>query len=267
MGTIIIIFAGLGILLLIASGQYHYRYIGNLARGLLITYFTIGLCMLGGELYFRFVHAESDGLPRLAVQNWQGRYWHVNTSGYRDREWKPEDWKGKTIIISGDSFAAGWDIDNPQDRFGDVLDALLGDPYAVLNLGEPGASMVEETENLRDHPLANLYSMYDHSVVWDRHQEQINTFIDLVGSKNTQLTVVIFPNTLDPFSSIPYVDQVAQAIKSWGYDKAQILKLFDAAEAIRLNERIVSDRDAQAGAKFNWLVGNQLYEVTRDMLG
>lgn len=334
MGIAIIIFIGIGILLIATGIQRRFKAIHNLARGLLMTYFTISVCLLAGEAYFRFFHAESDGLPTLAARNWQEQYWQVNTSGYRDREWKSEDWKEmKTILISGDSFAAGWGIENPEDRFGNVLGSLLGKQYAVINLGEPGANTVEETENLREYPIENpdlvilqyylndienaalsigldpglnpaknvpswanesylanfiywrllgrfqpeaqgtqtywewLYSMYDNSVVWAKHQEQINTFVDLVKSKNAQLIVVIFPNMLDPFSSIPYVDRVAQAIESRGYDQEHVLKLFDAAESMPFNERVVSNRDAHASAKFNRLVGEWLYGIIRDTQG
>ncbi len=332
MGIVVMAFLGAGVLLIIASMQRSYRQIQNIGRGLLITYFTIGLSLLAGEVYFRFVYAESDGLPTLALKNWKDRYWQVNSLGYRDREWNPEDWTGKqTIIISGDSFAAGWGIENTDDRFGDVLSSLLGEQYAVLNLGEPGVSIVESTQNLREHPLekpnlvilqyylndienaalsigldpqldptkdmpdwANesylgnfiywrlpaqpesrgtqtywnwLYSMYDHSVVWDIHRQQINVFIDLVESRDAKMIVIIFPNMLDPFSSIPYVDRVAQVVEARGYEKGQILKLFDAAEAMPLNERIVSERDAHSSVKFNRLVGEMLYEMVKDVLG
>lgn len=332
MGIIVVGCLGLGALLVTASLQRRYRRMRNAAQGLAITYFTIGLIILAGEFYFRFIYAEPDGLPTLALQNWKERYWRVNESGYRDREWSPDDWLGKkTIIISGDSFAAGWGIENPEDRFGDVLSALLGEQFAVLNLGEPGASTVEATENLREHPLANpdlvilqyylndiehaalsigldphldptratpawanesylanfvywrllgqiqpeargtqtywswLYSMYDHSAVWAIHQEQINAFIDLVESKNARLIAVIFPNMLDPFNSIPYVDRVAQVFANRGYDKKHILKLFDAAESMPPGERIVSERDAHASVTFHRLVGDMLYAVTQEL--
>lgn len=317
----------LGILLVAGAVQKRLIKLQGPARGLLVTYFTIALLLLMGEGYFRFVYAESDGLPTLASQNWLARYWHTNTLGFRDPDWKPEQLQGhKTVLVVGDSFAAGWGIPNPDDRFGNVLAKRLGDQYAVINLGKPGASTVEETENLQKYPLDKvdvvvlqyylndienaalsigldpkldptkgmptwvnesylsnflywrlidrfqpeqegtqtywdwLYSMYDNSTVWGIHQKQLEQFADTVTQKGAKLIVVIFPNMLDPFHSVPYVDRVAQAFEANGISTDAIVKLFDAAAAMPLNERIVSGRDAHASAAFNHLVGDLLYD-------
>lgn len=303
----------------------------KLARGLLVSYFTLVLILALGEAYFRFFYAESDGLPTLASQNWLNRYWQTNTFGYRDREWSETDWQNKqTALIVGDSFTAGWGIENAADRFGDVLAAQLGDSWAVINLGDPGASTIQSAENLHAYPLQNpdvvviqyylndienaalsigldpglnpgkdmpfwaqdshlgnfiywrlaarlrpetrgtqtywdwLYSMYDNSTVWGIHAEQINALIDQVETEGAELVAVIFPNMLDPFNSIPYVDRVAQVFEARGYGESTI-KLFDAAAAVPLNERIVSERDAHASAAFNSLVGAMLYVKVQEL--
>jgi GDSL-like Lipase/Acylhydrolase family len=317
----------IGCCLMLAGIQKRYQQLQKLARGLLVTYVTILLFGLTGEGYFRFVYAESDGLPTLASQNWLSRYWHTNALGYRDADWQTGDLENhKTVLLVGDSFAAGWGIENPDDRFGNVLAKQLGNQYAVINLGKPGASIIEATENLQKYPLKNpdavilqyylndienaalsigldpkldltrdmpgwanesylanflywrliarfrpeqegtqtywnwLYSMYNNATVWDVHLHQLDTFIDLVESKHALLVVVIFPNLLDPVGSIPYVDRVAQAFKARGYGDDSVLKLFDAAEAMSLQERIVSNRDAHASVQFNYVVGEMLYE-------
>ena len=95
------------------------------AEGLLISYATIVLMLAAGEIYFRYFHVDTEG--RLASNNWMARYWHDNSQGFRDREWTPADWAGKTTIaVVGDSFTAGWGIENPADRFSDVLAQHLG---------------------------------------------------------------------------------------------------------------------------------------------
>ncbi|MCA0453566.1 MAG: SGNH/GDSL hydrolase family protein [Chloroflexi bacterium] len=319
-------FIGLGAALIALGIQKRVLWLQRAALGLLVTYFTIALLLLIGEAYFRFVYAESDGLPTLASRNWLARYWQTNTDGYRDIEWTDEQLIGrKTVLILGDSFAAGWGIDNPEQRFGNVLAQQLGDNYAVVNLGKEGASTVVETANLLAYPaataevvvlqyylndietaalsiglnpqldptgdmpawvnesyLANflywrlvarfrpqqqgtqtywdwLYSMYDNATVWSIHAEQLKAFADAVESKGAKLIIVIFPNMLDPTRSVPYVDRVAQAFEAWGYDSANIIKLFDATAAMPLQERIVSERDAHASAAFNRIVGDMLY--------
>ncbi len=329
----IVAFVGLGIVLTAAAIQKRVVWLQKAARGLLITYFTTALLLAAGEGYFRFVYAESDGLPTLASKNWLARYWQTNTAGYRDVDWQAETLAARnTVLIVGDSFAAGWGIQNPDDRFGNVLANQLGDEYAVVNIGKEGASTAEETDNLQHYPLdkmdvvilqyylndienaalsigldpkldptrdmpewvnesylANfiywrlvarirpqqqgtqtywewLYSMYDNSTVWDIHQKQLKTFADVVESKGAKLIVVIFPNMLDPSASVAYVDRVAQAFEGWGYKDDTIFKLFDAAAALPIQERVVSERDAHASVKFNHMVGDMLYEQVKKII-
>jgi hypothetical protein len=124
------------------------------ARGLLITYFTVLLIFAAGEIFFRDFYAESENVFTGATLNWLDRYWHENSLGYRDREWTPEDWANRqTIIVTGDSFTAGWGIQNPADRFTDVLAARLGDGWAVMNLGIYGTATPEQLERLQAFPL------------------------------------------------------------------------------------------------------------------
>jgi hypothetical protein len=323
----VIVYILLGVLLVAGATQKRFKRLQGPARGLLVTYFTVALLLVASEVFFRYVYAESDGLPTLASQNWLTKYWHTNALGYRDLDWKPEEISGKkTVLVDGDSFAAGWGIANTDDRFGNVLAKRLVDDYAVINIGKPGASTVEETDNLKQYPLdkvdvvilqyylndienaalsigldpkldptqgmpawvnesylANfvywrlidhfqpqqegtqtywdwLYSMYDNSTVWAIHQKQLNDFADAVTQKGGKLIVVIFPNMLDPFHSVPYVDRVAQAFEAKGIEADNIVKLFDAAAAMDLNQRVVSLRDAHASVAFNHLVGDMLYD-------
>lgn len=102
-----------------------------------------------GEIYFRYFHADSEGV--MASRNWIARYWHENAAGFRDRDWSAADFADKvTVAVAGDSFAAGWGIADPADRFSDVLAALLGDDYAVFNLGITGTSTPQQLEALRE---------------------------------------------------------------------------------------------------------------------
>lgn len=323
---LVLVYAGIGALLAAGAAPRRRARLRRAAANLLLTYAMLTLLLLAGEAYFRFVHAESDGLPTLALRNWQARYWQTNSLGYRDREWTPADWQGKqTVIVVGDSFTAGWGIEDTADRFSDVLAAQLGDAYAVINLGQPGASTVTALENLRAYPLQTpddvivqytlndiepaalsigldpglnplaqmpawaaetylgnflywrwlniarpeargtqtytdwLHSMYDHSVVWGIHEQQLNNLIDQIEAMGALPAAVIFPDTLDPFGSIPYVDRVAHVFEARGYGD-RVLKLFDTAEALPLAERVVSPRDAHASAAFHRVVGQMLYD-------
>ncbi|MEO0562674.1 MAG: SGNH/GDSL hydrolase family protein, partial [Chloroflexota bacterium] len=126
----------------------------RVSRNLLVSYTMIALMLVGGELYFRYGHAQSENVLTKANSNWLNRYWQVNSLGFRDREWAEDDWTGKTtVMLVGDSFAAGWGIEDPTDRFGDVLARNLGDDYALLNVAEYGRSTPEQLDILQNHPL------------------------------------------------------------------------------------------------------------------
>ncbi|MDX2162622.1 MAG: SGNH/GDSL hydrolase family protein [bacterium] len=151
---IVLIFVGIGAALIALAVQRRSLRLRSLARGLLVTYATIVLFGLAGEAYFRFAFAQSENVFTLANQNWLDRYWHTNALGYRDRDWQPADWQGKTtILLTGDSFTAGWGIENPADRFGDVLAVHLGADYAVFNLGVYGTNTPEQRGMLENHPV------------------------------------------------------------------------------------------------------------------
>src|SRR6185436_7288664 len=90
--------------------------------------------------------------------------------------------------------------------------------------------------------------------------KQLNQFADAATEKGAKLIVVLFPNMLDPFHSVPYVDRVAQAFEAKGIETQNIVKLFDAAASMPLNERVVSERDAHASVAFNHMLGDMLYD-------
>ena len=126
----------------------------NILRGLLLSYLTILLILGAGEVYFRYFHADSDWAFTLARQNWVERYLKVNALGFRDRDWSPEDYAGKsTVLVLGDSFTFGWGVDHPEDRYSNALAELLGPDYAVINIGVPGSATREQIDVLRSYPL------------------------------------------------------------------------------------------------------------------
>jgi lysophospholipase L1-like esterase len=152
----ILIYLAIGACLVYGAAQNRRLRLRNITRGLLMSYISIAFLLVIGEIFFRTSFAESDGIPTLALKNWQDRYWHLNSLGYRDPEWTPADWEGKhTVLVVGDSLTAGWGIENPDRRFSGVLQSLLGEEYVVMNLGKAGASTAEALENLKSFPLQN----------------------------------------------------------------------------------------------------------------
>jgi hypothetical protein len=152
MALILMLIGLIGALLVYLAAQRRWQRIRSIARGLLVSYVTTVLLLALAEGYFRYVHADSEG--RLAADNWIRRYYHENSWGYRDREWTETDWAGKTTVaVVGDSFTAGWGIENPADRFSDVLAAQLGSEYAVFNMGVPGSSTPEQLATAQRLPV------------------------------------------------------------------------------------------------------------------
>jgi lysophospholipase L1-like esterase len=152
---IILFAAAVGALLIAGAVQRRAPAVHTLFGGLLITWFTLILLFGVAEVFFRCCFAQSENTVTKATLNWLERHWHVNDLGYRDREWTPADLEGRLVVaITGDSFTAGWGIDDPADRYTDVLAARLGNAYAVVNLGVYGTSTPEQLDRLRTYPHA-----------------------------------------------------------------------------------------------------------------
>jgi hypothetical protein len=152
MALIVLVLIGIGGLLIVGAAQKRSKRLRDLAVGLLISYITLLIMGAGIEAYFRFIHYDTFG--RRASENWRARYWQTNSLGYRDREWLPEDWAGKTTVaVVGDSFASGWGVNDPADRFSDVLGELLGGGYYILNLAVPGTATPHQLAHLQSAPI------------------------------------------------------------------------------------------------------------------
>ncbi len=154
MAIFIIVFVAIGLLLAAGTIQKHWPRVRKISSGLLVSYFTVLLILGIGEAYFRYFYAEDDNVITLATQNWLDRYWHLNSWGFRDREWTPADYAGKqTVVVLGDSFAAGWGLKDTSDRFSDVLASKLGSQYAVMNAAVYGTSTPEQLDILKKFPV------------------------------------------------------------------------------------------------------------------
>lgn len=167
---VILFFVVVGLMLVALIVQKYSPRVRSIAVGLMVSYVTMLLIFGGLELFMRCCYVESDNLPTLAQQNWFAKYVHLNTLGYRDREWTPADWEGKkTVIVLGDSFTAGNGIPNLDDRYSNVLAENLGDDYAVINLGVSGTATYEQLEILKSFPLKN-----PDVVIWQYFLNDIN---------------------------------------------------------------------------------------------
>ena len=71
----------------------------------------------------------------------------VNSLGFREREVQPKRAGVYRIVVVGDSYTWGQGIAD-DERFSNVLEALLGPRYEVLNFGLPGHTMPEHLAEL-----------------------------------------------------------------------------------------------------------------------
>lgn len=321
----VILIALIGLLLIFGVAQRRSKVLRNICINFFITYTVVVVLLIGGELYFRYGYADSRMEFALTKDNWSNRYVQANSLGYRDREWPLETLAQREVIFAvGDSFTQGWGINDPNDRFTDVLAAQLGDQYALVNLGIAGRSTINELAAVERYPhqppdillwqyflndidiaaksngtpwepnippvpqiaqesyLASYlfwrlnesalyvnandqlseweyyYAAYDNSFIWEIHQSEIDRMIAYADEVDARLLVVIFPNMRDPVRSVGYVDRVAQYMELNGV--SEILKLYDAAAAWAIEDRLVSNVDSHASAAFSRYVGELIYD-------
>lgn len=176
---IVLILLAIGGLIIVGAVQGRYQRLQSVMRGLLVSYITIMLILTAGELYFRYFYAESGWLWTLAGQNWHTWYVKRNSLGFRDREWTSEDYADKsTVLVFGDSFTEGFGIKNVEDRYSNVLGELLGDEYAVLNIGVANTSTRAQLDILKSYPLQN-----PDVIIWQYFINDINDAALSIGEQ------------------------------------------------------------------------------------
>jgi hypothetical protein len=220
---IIVFLIALGAAIVAGMVQKRWPTLQSIMQGLFVSYVTVLLMLVGAELYFRFVYADSGYWWTLARANWEDRYVEMNALGFRDREWHPEDTDGKqTVLVLGDSFTMGDGVENIEDRFGDVLGEHLGDDYAVINLGIADTSTRDQLDVLKDYPIQN-----PDVVVWQYFLNDINDAGASIGDQYWPNVPTDWPQFVDEsyFANLvywrlaPYFTAVDTADKDsfWGW--------------------------------------------------
>ncbi|MFN8376555.1 MAG: SGNH/GDSL hydrolase family protein [Anaerolineae bacterium] len=174
LNDLLIIVVVIAVVLIVGAAQRRFKRLRGLSSGLLVSLVTT--CLLAGaaETYFRG-YADS-GYPfteTLASINWMQRYFSINSDGFRDREWTDAELSSRRVIYClGDSFAEGWGIDNPEDRYSNVLGSLLGDEYAVLNLGRINTATDTQLSLLQDEMAAHP-DIHPETIIWQYYLNDI----------------------------------------------------------------------------------------------
>lgn len=108
-----------------------------------------------GEAYFRYIYDQSDGLGFLKVnQKWHERHVVFNNYFRRDRQFESQKQLGEfRIAVMGDSISFGGGIEDPADRFSDLLQTRLradGDNVSVYNLGVSGTGSEDQIKDFNN---------------------------------------------------------------------------------------------------------------------
>jgi hypothetical protein len=121
-------------------------------RKIATSLFATLLLLVSLEAVFMCVARSHGTGASYAARLWVRRYWHpINSYGFRDQE--PAHDKRKSVFFVGDSFTAGHGIDDPADRFSDIVGTRLAatdSGVQVLNLGQNGADTRAEFKTMMD---------------------------------------------------------------------------------------------------------------------
>jgi lysophospholipase L1-like esterase len=105
---------------------------------------------VAGETYFRYVYDATDGFGlTLTTWSWYRRHVHLNSRGFRDREWTSSSAPhAARVACVGDSFTQGWGVRDAADcwpqRVGAELDVRFPGKFEVRNYGDAGFSTGDE---------------------------------------------------------------------------------------------------------------------------
>jgi hypothetical protein len=161
--------------LLLWAGAVAILETANLSRNLALAGASVLALGSLGELGLRLktlVHPETQGFPTHSTRIWNERYVKLNRGGYRDTEHSLRKGSGvRRLAIVGDSYAFGAGIEDPADRFGEQLGAVLADAtesqWEVINVSRGDSHTLDHLrfleEALRFEPelLVLLYVFND----------------------------------------------------------------------------------------------------------
>lgn len=127
-----------------------------LAGNAAVLFFLLFALFLAGEGWFYFTCDATDGsLALLSSRRWVDRHVKVNNLGFRGKappKGVPRGTGGKRICVVGDSFAWGQGIRREEDRFPELLEAMLregGGEVSVYNVNGAGWNTRQEAEILK----------------------------------------------------------------------------------------------------------------------
>lgn len=126
------------------------------ATGPLISLTTLVLILIVGELFFRHgLRLTSTYADTLVHHRWNESYWNpLNELSFRDYPIQYQLPAGvKSVLILGDSFAAGLGVRDIKDTFPHLLGEKLGDDYHISVVAHAGWNTDAQLDGLKNYPL------------------------------------------------------------------------------------------------------------------
>jgi lysophospholipase L1-like esterase len=118
---------------------------------LLLLLSLLSLVALAGEVYYRFIFDQSAiGVDKIATR-WFQRHYHLNSWGFRDNvDYVNALQPGRRrVTFLGDSFTAGWGVNNVEECFAGRLRHVHPD-WEIHVLARPGFDTGNELNLLSD---------------------------------------------------------------------------------------------------------------------
>lgn len=113
---------------------------GLVVGNLLVLACLLGAAGLVGESYFRFISVETDSFGlSYPARRWFALHTRLNSLNCRDKEWtRAKPGTIRRIAFVGDSFAYGWGVENPGDRFTERLQKMFNRSGVSFGSGNTG---------------------------------------------------------------------------------------------------------------------------------
>jgi hypothetical protein len=142
----------------------------------MLTAIFVGVLLAEGAIRaINIWNPRTQEAPTKPSWMWHTRFVHLNSQGYREREFASRaDDSAYRILLLGDSVTLGWGIRNAADRFGDHLQRRVNSTLglarrvAVYNAGVGAANSADELASarrllpsLRPHLVLLIYVFND----------------------------------------------------------------------------------------------------------
>jgi hypothetical protein len=151
----------------------------------------LGLLLLGGECYYRFLYDTPDSLAYTKTsERWFNRYWQKNTAGFRDDvEYALAIPAGKRrVTFVGDSFTVGQGVKQVKTRFVNRLRQQHAEwevhMFANLGLDTDTELQLLETNLSRGYQLDQVVLVYCLNDVSDLMPEWMDAVARVFADRN-----------------------------------------------------------------------------------